>query len=105
MNIALRKPIGVEASLDWEERQELRYEFDGFRPIAMTGGTSEHSAIQRNLIMALGIRLRGKTCQVHGSGLKIAVAAASTTQMPLWCVHPFRGVRRSSPIRSWYSRC
>ena len=49
MNIALRKPIGVEAFLDWEERQELRYEFDGFRPIAMTGGTSEHSAIQRNL--------------------------------------------------------
>ena len=26
--------------LDWEERQELRYEFDGFQPIAMTGGTA-----------------------------------------------------------------
>jgi Uma2 family endonuclease len=76
MNIALRKPISVEAFLDWEERQELRYEFDVFRPIAMTGGTSKHSAIQRNLIMALGIRLRGNTCQVHGSELKIAVAGS-----------------------------
>ena len=74
MDGALRKPMSLEAFLDWEERQELRYEFDGFEPIAMTGGTSEHSAIQRNLIIALGSRLRGKPCQVHGSELKIAVA-------------------------------
>jgi hypothetical protein len=76
MNIALRKPMNLEAFLDWEERQELRYEFDGFQPVAMTGGTSEHSAIQRNLIMALGSRLRGKPCQAHGSELKIAVAGS-----------------------------
>jgi Uma2 family endonuclease len=76
MNIALRKPMTVEAFLEWEERQELRYEFDGFQAIAMTGGTSTHSAIQRNLIIALGVRLRGKSCQVHGSELKIAVAGS-----------------------------
>ena len=76
MDTALRKPISLSQFLDWEERQELRYEFDGFEPVAMTGGTSEHSAIQRNLITALAIRLRGKPCQVHGSELKIAVAAS-----------------------------
>ncbi len=76
MNVALRKSMSVDAFLDWEERQELRYEFDGFQPTAMTGGTSEHSAIQRNLIIALGTRLRGKPCQVHGSELKIAVAGS-----------------------------
>jgi hypothetical protein len=27
--------MSVEAFLDWEERQELRYEFDGFEPVAM----------------------------------------------------------------------
>ncbi len=26
--------------LAWEEAQELRYEFDGFQPVAMTGGTA-----------------------------------------------------------------
>ena len=39
MNVVLRKPMTLEAFLAWEERQELRYEFDGFQPIAMTGGT------------------------------------------------------------------
>ena len=77
MNVALRRPISLDDFLDWEERQELRYEFDGFQPVAMTGGTSEHSAIQRNLITALTIRLRGKPCQPHGSELKIAVAGST----------------------------
>jgi hypothetical protein len=34
MNIALRKPMTLEQFLAWEERQELRYEFDGFWPAA-----------------------------------------------------------------------
>jgi Uma2 family endonuclease len=76
MNVALRKPMTLDAFLDWESRQELRYEFDGFQPIAMTGGSSEHAAIQRNLITALTIRLRGKPCQAYGSELKIAVAGS-----------------------------
>jgi Uma2 family endonuclease len=74
MNIALRKTMTVAEFLAWEERQPLRYEFDGFQPVAMTGGTAAHSAIQRNLAMAVGSRLRGRTCQFHGSDLKIEVA-------------------------------
>jgi Uma2 family endonuclease len=74
MNVALRKPMTVEEFLAWEERQELRYEFDGFRPVARTGGTAAHAAIQRNLIIALGARLRGQPCKPYGSELKIAVA-------------------------------
>ena len=35
--------------LGWEERQPLRYEFDGVGPVAMTGGTYGHSTIQGNL--------------------------------------------------------
>ena len=35
--------------LEWEERQPLRYEFDGVGPVAMTGGTYGHSTIQGNL--------------------------------------------------------
>ena len=73
MNVAMRRPMTLEQFLAWEERQELRYEFDGFRPVAMAGGTAAHSAIQRNLIFALGTRLRGKACQLYGSNLKILV--------------------------------
>jgi Uma2 family endonuclease len=74
MSIALRKPMTLEQFLAWEEHQELRWEYDGFEPVGMTGGTSEHSAIQRNLIFALTGRLRGKPCQPYTSDLKVSVA-------------------------------
>jgi Uma2 family endonuclease len=76
MSNALRRPMSLEAFLAWEERQELRWEFDGFEPVAMTGGTSEHSAIQRNVLIAVGGRLRSKPCQVYTADLKIAVAGS-----------------------------
>ena len=60
--------------LAWEERQPLRYEFDGFQPVAMTGGTAAHDSIQMNLCAALVNRLRGKPCRPHGNDLKIEVA-------------------------------
>lgn len=71
MNVALRQTMTLEQFLRWEGRQELRYEFDGFRPVAMTGGTEAHSLIQVALLSALALRLRGKPCRVHGSHLKL----------------------------------
>ncbi len=49
MNLAVRKPTSLTEFLEWEDRQELRYEFDGVGPVAMTGGTYGHSGIQGNL--------------------------------------------------------
>ena len=74
MNIVLRRPMTLEQFLAWEDRQELRYEFDGFQPVAMTGGTFAHALIQSNLIAALNTRLRAKPCRAMGSHLKISVA-------------------------------
>ena len=74
MNLALRKPMTLAEFLEWEERQELRYEFDGIGPVAMTGGTYGHSTIQGNLAAALGARLRGTPCRFQGSDLKFQVA-------------------------------
>ena len=68
---ALLKPMDVEAFLAWEERQELRHEFDGIRAFAMTGGTAAHASLERNLIYFLTGRLRGKPCQAYGSTLKV----------------------------------
>jgi len=73
MNVALAQSWTLEKFLAWEARQEQRYEFDGLRPVAMTGGTLEHDRIQVNLIRALGNRLDGKPCRVHGNSLKILV--------------------------------
>jgi Uma2 family endonuclease len=74
MSIALRKPMTLGEFLDWEATQPTRFEFDGFAPVAMTGGTAAHARIQRNLAMALGSRLRGKPCEFFGNDLKIEVA-------------------------------
>jgi Uma2 family endonuclease len=60
--------------LPWEERQPLRYEFDGVSPVAMTGGTRAHADIQANLTTALRTLLRGRPCRFYGSDLKIRTA-------------------------------
>lgn len=57
--------------LAWEERQELRYEFGGFQPVAMTGWTIGHGQITFNLRKALDARLSGKPCGPHGPNVKI----------------------------------
>ena len=37
MNLTAPKPMTLAEFLKWEERQDLRYEFDGVEPVAMTG--------------------------------------------------------------------
>jgi len=68
---ALPRPLSVEDFLAWEEKQELRYEFDGVAAEAMTGGTTAHARIQINLTTALHNRLHGGPCFVVGSELKV----------------------------------
>jgi Uma2 family endonuclease len=74
MSVAHRQPMTVAEFLDWEERQELRWEFDGFQPVAMTGGTVAHEAIGGNIRFALQGRLPGSRCRAFGPTLKIEVA-------------------------------
>lgn len=57
--------------LSWEADQELKWEFDGLQPVAMTGGTRAHAVLQVNLLRALANRLDGKTCQAYSSDLKV----------------------------------
>lgn len=74
MNVALRTAPSVEEFLAWEEGQELRWEFDGQRAVAMTGGTVAHSVIATNLVRALEDRLLGTLCRAFRGDLKIVVA-------------------------------
>ncbi|MGH6851481.1 MAG: hypothetical protein ACREDD_13705 [Methylocella sp.] len=52
MNLAFRKSMTLPEFLEWELCQEFRYEFDGFQPVAMTGGSRAHAAIQCNLAVS-----------------------------------------------------
>lgn len=67
MNVALRKPMTQEEFVAWAEAQDGRYEFDGFQPVAMTGGTNNHGTIALNILVQLRVRLRGGPCVPMGS--------------------------------------
>lgn len=61
--------------LDWERKQELRWEFDGHMARAMTGGTEAHAGIEVNVTTALTNRLRGTPCRARGGTLKIRIGS------------------------------
>lgn len=66
MNVPIRQPWTQEQFFAWAEAQDVRYEFDGIQPVAMTGGNAGHSRIIRNLHRALDARLRGSPCEPLG---------------------------------------
>lgn len=66
MTVPLHKAWTQEEFFAWAEDQDTRYEFDGFRPVAMTGGFIDAAAIGVNLSTALRTRLRGSGCRVLG---------------------------------------
>ena len=74
MNVALRRVMTVAEFLNWEERQDVKYEFDGVDVRAMVGVAPRHAAIQANLLSALVQRLRGGPCRAWGSDTKVQVA-------------------------------
>lgn len=66
MNIALHKPWTQDEFFAWAQNQALRYEFDGIKPVAMTGGSGGHSRVIRGLHRALNSRLDGQSCEPLG---------------------------------------
>jgi Uma2 family endonuclease len=73
MNVVRRTPrLTRDEFLNWAEAQRMRYEFDGFEPVAMTGGARDHSQICQNIYAALRLRLKGTGCVPLGPDAGIA---------------------------------
>ena len=66
-----KRPFDVDTFLEWEGRQEDRYEFLDGLILAMAGGTADHAAIVENVKSALREALRGRDGRVFGSDLKV----------------------------------
>ena len=77
MNVALRQPWSQEQFFAWAEAQRERHEFDGFQPVAMTGGTIRHAVVMRNLHRALDARLGSSPCQRLGPDAGVATMATA----------------------------
>ena len=76
MSIALTRPWSVEEFFASSIHQDGRYEFDGFAPVAMTGGNANHSRIAQNIYFALTGRLRGTPCGCYGPDLGVRIGNA-----------------------------
>ena len=82
MASALRLPRTLDEFLEWERRQEERWEFVDGELRLMAGGTGDHAQIGANIVAALVPRLRGSGCQTFASDLKLLVRAMGMSFYP-----------------------
>lgn len=64
----------LQAYLDWENAQPERHEFYRGEIFAMTGGRRSHGCVTANLVMHLGLQLKGTPCRVFSESMKIQIA-------------------------------
>jgi Uma2 family endonuclease len=69
-----KKYISPHEYLEWEERQEIKYEYIDGEVFAITGVTIPHNTIALNLASALKIHLRGGSYRVNMAGAKIGIS-------------------------------
>lgn len=60
--------------LEWEERQDIKYEYVNGEVFAMTGGTIPHTTIALNLASALKSHLRGSGCRAYMADAKVGIS-------------------------------
>lgn len=74
MNVAAKRTgWSMEEFLEWEARQEGRWEFDGFEPRLMTGGSTIHNQIVGALEFAIRRRLSAP-CRVFRETMRLKLA-------------------------------
>jgi Uma2 family endonuclease len=71
-----------EEYLDRERAAVSKSELVNGQMIAMAGVSPRHNGIVRNLLIALGTRLRGKSCQPYPSDLRVHVPATGLYTYP-----------------------
>lgn len=79
------QPIGRVSDDEYLAREKTATEkselVNGFI-VAMAGASKRHNAIVRNVIIALGTRLRGKPCQPYPSDMRVHVPATGLFTYP-----------------------
>lgn len=76
------KYLTPQEYLEWEERQDIKYEYVNGEVFAMTGGTIPHNDIAVNLTTALKNHLRGSSCKVSMADAKLGVSEVGPFHYP-----------------------
>jgi len=77
-----RNYMSPQEYLEWEERQDIKYEYVNGEVFAMTGGTLPHTTIALNLASALKSHVRGGSCRAFMSDAKVAVSEGMSFHYP-----------------------
>lgn len=74
-----------------EQQSELRYEYEAGQVYAMAGGTLNHNGITGNVYSGLKGQVRGKSCKVYFSDVKVEVLKQISYRYPdvVVACHPF----------------
>jgi len=68
--------------LAFERTQEYKSEYWAGQVLAMAGASERHNLIETNVIIALGSQLRGKSCKVYPSDMRVKVPATGLYTYP-----------------------
>lgn len=98
MTVAFQRAWTRQQFLDRAEAQEERYEFDGFRPVAVTDGNANHGTIIGDILFALIGRLGNGPCRALGpdAGVETAGEAVRFPDVLVTCT-PHKGTDRVIP--------
>ena len=71
--VSLPRKLTPSEYFDWEDQQELRYEYFDGQVFAMTGGSLRHADIALNIAIFLQLQLAGR-CKVRNSDAKVGMS-------------------------------
>lgn len=74
--------ISEDEYLALERRSETKHELVNGVPVAMAGGSFQHNSIAANVLGALRVLLRGKSCRAVGSDQRVHVPATGLYTYP-----------------------
>jgi Uma2 family endonuclease len=66
----------------FEEHSPDKHEYLAGQIYAMAGGTPEHAALAAAVTVALGVLLKGSSCRMHSSDLRIGVRESTLVTYP-----------------------
>lgn len=76
------KSITPEEYLRIERSAEFKSEYFAGEMFAMAGGSAKHSLLKANLVREIGNQLKGRTCVVYDSDLRVLVSATGLFTYP-----------------------
>lgn len=71
-----------EEYLAWEREQEFKHEYHDGEIIVMQGASLKHNYVNVNLLLAIGVHLRHKPCDVFANDLRLEAKAANSYYYP-----------------------